>query len=132
MRTNSLASETSTAPRASVLLVEDDALSRALLRRMLETRGFAVAAAIDGRDGIKQFREKPVDIVVTDMMMPVMGGDELIRTLLVERPGLRIVAISGVEHPCLGTALSIGARATLAKPFDGDRLAETLRRVLAA
>ncbi len=77
MRTAPLPSAISTAPASTVLLAEDDELLRTLLRRMLERRGFAVVIATDGRDGIKQFREKPVDIVVTDMMMPKMGGDEL-------------------------------------------------------
>ncbi len=132
MQSAPLTSEVPIAPTASVLLVEDDELLRTLLRRMLERRGFAVVTATDGRDGIKQFREKPVDIVVTDMMMPVMGGDELIRKLLLERPGLRIIAISGVEYPCLRLALGLGAKATRAKPIDADRLTDTLRRLLAA
>ncbi len=132
MQSAPLPSKVPIAPTASVLLVEDDELLRTLLRRMLERRGFAVVTATDGRDGIKQFREKPVDIVVTDMMMPVMGGDELIRKLLLERPNLRIIAISGVEYPYLRLALGLGAKATLAKPIDADRLTDTLRRLLAA
>ncbi len=127
------ASETTTAPTAStILLVEDDEPLRTLLRRMLERRGFAVVTATDGRDGMERFRERPVDIVVTDMMMPEMGGDELIRTLLVERPGVRIIAISGVEYPYLRLALGLGAKATLRKPVEADRLVDTVRRVLAA
>ena len=117
---------------STILLVEDDELVRTLLRRMLERGGFAVVTASNGRDGVERFRERPVDIVVTDMMMPEMGGDELIRTLRVERPSVRIIAISGVEHPYLRMALGLGAKATLRKPLQGDRLVETVRRVLAA
>ncbi len=117
---------------STVLVVDDDDLVRTILRRMLERSGFDVMTAVNGRDGIERFHERPADIVVTDMMMPEMAGDELIRALLRERPGIRIIAISGVEHPHLRTALGLGARATLRKPVQADRLVETVRRVLAA
>ena len=130
--THSPASSTTAESTASVLLVEDDEAVCTLLRRMLERGGFAVVTAINGREGVERFRERRVDIVITDMMMPEMSGDELIRSLLVERPGVRIIAISGIEYLHLRTALALGAKATLRKPIEADRLVETVRRVFAA
>lgn len=126
--------ETSAAADAkqTVLVVDDDESMRTLLRRMLERRGFTVVTAINGQDGMERFLEQPVDVVVTDMMMPVLDGAELIRALRGKWPQVRIVAISGVEYPYLRMALGCGAKATLRKPVESAQLVETLNRVLAA
>jgi CheY-like chemotaxis protein len=128
----SSASTVASAVTASVLVVEDNDLMRDVLRRMLERAGFAVVTAINGRDAVERFRERPVDVVVTDMIMPEMGGLQLIRALHVERPGVPIIAVSGVEYPHLFMARSCGAKATLRKPVPSGQLVETVQRVLAA
>ena len=120
------------AAKQTVLVVDDDESMRTLLRRMLERRGFAVITAVNGQDGMKRFSEQPVDIVVTDMMMPVLDGVELIRMLRGKWPQVRIVAISGIEYPYLRMAIGCGAKATLRKPVASAELVETLQRVLAA
>jgi CheY-like chemotaxis protein len=120
------------AAKQTVLVVDDDESMRTLLRRMLERTGFTVITAINGQDGMERFSEQPVDIVVTDMMMPVLDGVELIRGLRGKWPHVRIVAISGVEYPYLRMALGCGAQATLRKPVASTELVETLNRVLAA
>jgi two-component system cell cycle sensor histidine kinase/response regulator CckA len=120
------------AARQTVLVVDDDESMRTLLRRVLERTGFTVITATNGQDGMERFAEQPVDIVVTDMMMPVLDGVELIRALRGKCPDVRIVAISGVEYPYLRMALGYGAKATLRKPVESARLVETLHRVLAA
>ena len=120
------------AATATVLVVDDDPSMRTLLRRMLERTGFAVVTAVNGRDGIDRFPEQPVDIVVTDMMMPVLDGADLIRELRSKWPDVRIIAISGVEYPYLRMALGCGAKATLRKPVEAARLVETVQRILAA
>lgn len=118
--------------KQTVLVVDDDESMRTLLRRMLERTGFTVITATNGQDGMERFTQQPVDIVVTDMMMPVLDGVELIRVLRAKWPQVRIVAISGVEYPYLRLAVSYGARATLRKPVASAELVETLNRVLAA
>jgi YesN/AraC family two-component response regulator len=126
------ASGVATAATATVLVVEDDESMRTLLRRMLERTGFTVVTAINGRDGMKCFREHPVDIVITDMIMPEIDGVELIQALRGKWPEVRIIAISGIEYPYLRMALGCGAKATLRKPLEATRLVETVQRVLAA
>lgn len=126
------ASDAETLSTASILVVDDDESMRNLLQRMLERMGFTVVTAINGRDGIERFREHPVDVVVTDMMMPGIDGIDLIRTLRGKWPDVRIIAISGVDYPYLRMALSCGAKATLRKPVQSGQLVETVQRVLAA
>lgn len=133
MLPKSVQTSAANAAKQTVLVVDDDESMRTLLRRMLERTGcFTVITATNGQDGMERFTEQPVDIVVTDMMMPVLDGVELIRVLRSKWPQVRIVAISGVEYPYLRMALGCGAKATLRKPVAPAELVETLNRVLAA
>src|SRR5207248_3192508 len=83
---------TPAAPRGgseTVLLVEEDEMVRKLTRRMLSNRGYAVLAAADGGDALRQLESHPgsVDLLVTDVVMPGMSGREVAQRLLVLRPG---------------------------------------------
>ena len=118
---------------STVLLVDDDEGMRHLLKRILERAGFVTAIANNGRDALERFRERPIDLVITDMVMPEMDGIELIRALTAERPGLPIIAISGVHDWAnyLRMAITLGAKAGIQKPVGAADLAGTVRRLLA-
>jgi two-component system, chemotaxis family, chemotaxis protein CheY len=120
-------------PSPAILVVDDDEVMRDLLRRTLERSGFEVVTAIDGREGVERCRGRTVDVTITDMMMPVMGGIEMIRALRAEQPGIRIIALSGVDDwdNYLKTARSLGAKAVLRKPVSSAELVSTVKRVLA-
>ncbi len=129
-----VATTSATGPRAATsLLADDDQAMRRLLRRMLERAGFAVVLAANGRDAMDRLRERPVDLVVTDMVMPEMDGIELIRILAAEQPALPIIAIGGVHDGAnyLGMAMRLGARAAIQKPVGAAALVEAVRRLLA-
>ena len=81
-------------------MVDDEPAQRYLLRRILERAGHEVSDAGDGAAALQAVRESPPDLVVTDMMMPVMGGAELIRRLRCEpaTAGIPILAASGDPH----------------------------------
>lgn len=117
---------------AAVLVVDDDEVMRDLLKRVLERSGYAVVTARDGRDGVERFRDQEVDLAITDMVMPVMDGLEMIRALVAERPNIRIIAVSGVDDwdNYLKTARRLGAKAVLRKPVSNADLVSTVRRVL--
>ncbi len=119
-------------PAAAVLVVDDDEVMRDLLKRVLERSGFAVVTARDGRDGVERFRGQEVDLTITDMVMPVMDGLEMIRALVAEQPNIRIIAVSGVDDwdNYLKAARSLGAKAVLRKPVSSADLVNTVRRVL--
>jgi DNA-binding response OmpR family regulator len=118
---------------AHVLVIEDERSLRDFVREALERAGHEVSLAADGRDGLRQCRASraPVDLVITDLIMPEQEGLETIMLLRRERPALPVIAMSGGggggrTRDLLATARILGAARTLAKPF---RLAELLTAV---
>jgi two-component system response regulator YesN len=90
--------------------------------------------ASDGRDGVESLKRHDVDVTITDIAMPVMDGIEMIRSLIAERPNIRIIAVSGVDDwdNHLNAARRLGAKAVLRKPVSGAELVNTVQRVLKA
>ena len=80
-----------------ILVVDDEPDERFLLRRMLEREGYEVLDASDGAAALAIVRESPLDLILTDMMMPVMDGQELIRRLRSDpaTAGIPIMASTG-------------------------------------
>jgi CheY-like chemotaxis protein len=103
---------------ARILVVDDEPAQRFALRRIFERAGHEVADAGDGAAALRAVGESPPDLVVTDMMMPVMDGNELIRRLRIEpaTAGIPILATSGVPH------LAVGADAVISKPYRPEHL----------
>lgn len=122
-------------PRGSetVLLVEDELLVRNLAADALRQHGYEVLAASTGLEALDLAMQtpKPVDVLVTDVVMPQMGGPQLAERLLAERPGLKVLFISGYSDMALtrqgrllpGTAL-------LQKPFTPGQLVRRVRELL--
>jgi len=103
-----------------ILVVDDEPAQRSILRRIFERAGHEVADAGDGAAALQAVGKSPPDLVVTDMMMPVMGGAELIRRLRCDpaTTGIPILAASGDPH------LAVGADAVIAKPYAWHHLVE--------
>ena len=101
-------------------MVDDEPAQRFLLRRIFERAGHEVTDAGDGAAALRAARESPPDLVVTDVMMPVMDGEELIRRLRFEpaTAGIPILAASGDAH------LAVGADAVVVKPYKWEQLTE--------
>src|SRR5947209_4368981 len=78
-----------------VLIIDDDAKVRAVLRVMLESAGFEAAEAGDGEEGVRAFRRLEADVVLCDLFMPGRDGLEAIRGLRREFPGVKVIAMSG-------------------------------------
>jgi CheY-like chemotaxis protein len=118
---------------AVVLLAEDDALVLAVLGEVLEAEGYRVVRAPDGAAALARARRRHIDVLLTDLDMPLLDGAGLIRRLWSTRPGLPVVVMSGRLPPDGGRSLADGAAApfaVLAKPFPSAQLVATLRRVL--
>jgi len=118
-----------------ILVIDDDNQIRALLRTILEKEGYEVVEARDGREGLEQCRQGPVDLVITDMFMPDMDGGDTILQLREEFQELRIIAISGGaagREAMLGLNVAnlLGARYTFAKPFDTAKLLDAVRELV--
>lgn len=126
-----------TAAGPIVLLAEDEALLAGLLGDLLAAEGFEVILAADGLEALERAGRRHVDVLLTDLDMPRLGGRELIRRLRTDRPGLPVVVMSGRLPSDGGRALFGGHTSPvepivlLAKPFAPERLVEALRRVLA-
>jgi PAS domain S-box-containing protein len=112
----------------TVLLAEDAELLRQHVRRILEENGYRVLEAADGREALALGEATPeIDAVVTDLMMPLLGGMELARRLRERRPGLPVVFISGyTENGMAARGLERGAL-LVNKPFTPRDLLRALR-----
>ena len=120
--------------RETVLFVEDEVALRDLMHRVLTKGGYTVLAAGDGLEALALVEEhkRPIDLVVTDVIMPRMNGPELASRLRARDPGIRLLYVSGYTADQLRSAQTdLGADATLLpKPFTSDGLLRRVREVL--
>lgn len=121
---------------ADIIIIDDERDVRATVRKILERDGHTVRDADNGNQGIRLHRERPADLVITDLFMPDKEGIETIRELRELSPELRILAVSGgasmqPDGP-LSDAEFLGADGSLAKPFTVEGLQDKVRSVLAS
>jgi len=116
-------------PRRRVLVVDDVEANRMLLADVLSDLGFEVDEAVDGRDAIERVEARRPDLVLMDVVMPVMDGVTAIRALRAGRDGdeMPIIAVSAGSTPEERTAtMTAGADAFLVKPVERDTLLEMI------
>lgn len=116
-----------------VLLVEDEAPVRAFASRALRMRGYTVLEAESAEDALKTLEDSSlkVDVFVTDVVMPGMDGPSWVRKALEDRPGVRVVFVSGYAEDAFGdTQARIPNSVFLPKPFSLTELTETVQRQL--
>jgi PAS domain S-box-containing protein len=117
----------------TVLLVEDEESVRELVRLTLASRGYHVLEAENGECGLRIAEDckEPIDILITDVVMPGIGGRELAKKLLALRPGISVLYLSGYTEDAVITHGALGpSTAFLQKPFTLQSLAEKVREVL--
>lgn len=119
----------------TVLLVDDDELVRETVIVGLADRGYTVLQAAHGREALAVLgREKAIEAVILDIMMPEMEGIEATREIRKRWPLLPILVISGGDRSgwtsALEMAAKLGANRTLPKPFTPQQLAENLKALL--
>ena len=102
---------------ANILIIDDERAVRSLLRAVLESEHHHVFEASNGRVGLKLYRERSFDLIITDLIMPEMDGFELISALTSGYLSVKVIAMTGTRE-LLGRAKLLGARQTLHKPFD--------------
>lgn len=110
-----------------ILLVEDEPSLRVATARLLEDQGYVVVVAVDGYDALDVFERESgaIDLVITDVAMPRMRGDELARRLVARKPGLQVLFVSGYDS---GGAPLTGR--LLTKPVAEETLMSAVREVL--
>jgi two-component system, cell cycle sensor histidine kinase and response regulator CckA len=123
------------APRGTetILLVEDEVAVRAVIRRMLESLGYTVREAVDGRDALRLAAEHTghIDLLLTDVVMPELNGRALAEQLADRWPHLRVLFMSGyTDDEILRRGLMQSGSSFLEKPFTRERVAGAVRLAL--
>ncbi len=119
---------------ATILVVDDEPMIRELLQEMLESIGYKVKTAGDGKAALDYFcrHKDEVDLVILDVMMPGMSGVEVFRRLKLLDPSVKAILASGyVERSQLSQAMEEGVADFIAKPFALAALKSKLDTVLA-
>ncbi len=119
----------------TVLLVEDEESVRELVRVTLLSRGYKVLEAENGEAGLRiaESCKDPIDILITDVVMPGIGGRELSKKLQELRPGISVLYLSGYTEDAVVTQGALGpSTAFLQKPFTLQNLAKKVREVIRA
>lgn len=114
----------------TVLIVDDDAITRMSLRQLLSAAGARVVEAANGLKALEALRAGPTpDLVLLDLRMPVMDGWEFLRRWRAEasEPAAAVVVFSGVSD-VRDAAMDLGAAAFLPKPIDAEEVLDLLRR----
>ena len=113
-----------------ILLADDEAVVRAVLVRTLEAEGYEVITADNGWEAWRQIQNQPVDLLITDHVMPMMSGVKLVNRARGIYPALPVILVSGfftrgdtpTEYP--------EDVVMLAKPFTSDLVLDAIRRLL--
>jgi len=121
---------------ARILLIEDEEISRVTLARILEAAGHTVVAAEDGVKGMALYRQRPTDLIITDIMMPMKDGMHVINELKRDFPEAKIIAVSGSDREerrefFFDVSRILGAKRTFQKPIDIPELLAAIGELLA-
>jgi CheY-like chemotaxis protein len=125
----------------SILIIDDEVDIRDSMAQILTGAGYKVSVAAAGSLGIAAYRQRPTDLVITDIIMPNGNGIEAITAIRLEYPKVRIIAISGggqfgpvayapnaiSTNAYLAAATDAGADSILTKPFDRATLLSVVR-----
>ena len=113
-----------------ILLVEDDDDNRELMAEVLAACGHEVLSAATGHEGLETLAKHSVDVVVTDVGMPGMGGLEMARAVKAIAPRVPVVVVTGwAERDDISNARGRDVDAVLIKPVDPDALTQTVSDV---
>jgi DNA-binding NtrC family response regulator len=118
--------------RFKLLIADDEKNIRQGLAAALEMDGYQVETAADGDEGWKRFQKGDIDLVITDLRMPGLSGEEFLRRISAETPGIPVIILTGhgtVENAV--EAMRNGAYDFLTKPVNLDRLSLLVKRALA-
>ncbi|MFC3713819.1 response regulator [Sphingoaurantiacus capsulatus] len=119
--------------KGTVLLVEDEGTVRAVAERALTRKGYQVLTAAHGEEALEllEKRGEPVDLLISDVVMPTMDGPTLVRHARERFPNLRIIFMSGYAEEQLRKSIDVPGAGFLPKPFSVQELGEAVRAAIA-
>ncbi|MHB1627926.1 MAG: response regulator [Bacilli bacterium] len=117
---------------ASVIVTDDAAFMRLMLKTLFQTAGYEVIAeAENGRDAVEKYQQYQPDLMTMDITMPEMDGIEAVRGIVSLFPGAKILMCSAMgQQQMVMDAVKAGAKGFIVKPFQTDRVLEEAARVL--
>lgn len=117
-------------PQKRILVVDDEENTRLALTRLLAREGYDVKTAANGSEALNQIRNQPVELIITDLNMPVMNGLTFLRELNREQPASNVIMITAYgEVESYLEALNLGAFEYLNKPVKLDELKKVMRKM---
>jgi PAS domain S-box-containing protein len=118
----------------TVLVVDDEEMVRRIAQASLEIRGYSVVMADNGLEAIREVKQNPnIGVVLLDLTMPVMGGEDAIDEILAERPGIKVIVSTGYDHrEAIARFQSKPVAGYLQKPYTSRQLADKIKAVLTA
>jgi len=117
---------------SSILVVDDEAVIREGMRRILESEGFRVETSASGRAAVEKIQEREFDVVITDLKMPGMDGIEVLKAIKILQPDVPVIIITG--YATVDTAVEAmknGAFDYIAKPFSPEQITEKAQKSIA-
>ena len=117
---------------SKVLIVDDEPDLLLMLRMLLQSVGYDTGLAADGQDALDRIRKEHFDLVLLDVLMPVLDGWQVLEALKADDDAPPVIVVSAIADQNRTKALDLGARAVIAKPFDTEELLASVRAVMAA
>ena len=116
---------------STILVVDDEEIVRLSCLRVLTGAGFTVETAEDGMEALRRIKEKDYGLVILDIMMPQLDGFTVLQAIREERPGMKVIIITGLDQTSMSIrAAEMGVAAYIGKPFDPDELLAKVSHVL--
>jgi len=117
----------------TILLVEDEAMVRAVAERALARQGYKILTATNGEEGLEMIEtaDEPIDLVISDVVMPTMDGPSMARAARAKRPDLPIIFMSGYAEEQLRKSIDLDNIGFLPKPFSVQQIGQAAREALA-
>jgi two-component system, chemotaxis family, chemotaxis protein CheY len=115
----------------TILVVDDAAFMRMMIRDILSKEGYSIREAINGADAVEKFAETRPDLVTLDVTMPEMDGIEALRAIREIDPDASVLMVSAMgQQALIVEALEAGATDFLIKPFQPTKVLETVKKCL--
>jgi YesN/AraC family two-component response regulator len=113
-----------------ILVVDDNLMMRKLIRNLFHEDNFIIEEATNGIEGLEIIKQHPVDLIITDIIMPKMEGLELIMNLRRDFPKIKIIAISGGKPYYLYMAKKLGIEGIFTKPLNHQVFLKAVKKVI--
>ena len=114
-----------------ILVVDDAAFMRMRCAKLLQEKGYDVVEATNGAEALERYKEQKPDGVLLDITMPKMDGIVTLQEIIKVDPAARVAMVTAMgQRSMVMSALKAGARDFVVKPFDGDRVLDTVQKLL--